>query len=151
MLHRGELAFGRADFVPPLRGIENARGIFGVVAEVNHRRGHALHRPHQDKIEADEDQKRGQRGNEDGKRQDPGRKYKQRGADRVLVGDHHDGAARTEPGRRVDADDASRRREERADHVADLLDQIGLAAIIDGLDRRRVRPDKKQLMLAAAS
>ena len=132
-------------------GLKNARRIFGIVAEVNHRRGHALHRPHQDEIEADEHQKRGQRGDEDGKRQNPCRKYKQRGADRVLVRDHHDIAARTEAGRRVDADDASRRREKRADHVADLLDQIGLAAIIDRLDRRRVRPDKKQLMLSTAS
>jgi hypothetical protein len=148
-LHGGELALGGADFVAARGGLQDARRVFRIVAEMDHGGGDALHRPHQDEIEADKDQKRGQQRNEERERQRPGGELKQRRADRVFVRHHHNAAARAEFGHGVDADDPAGRREERADHVLDLLDQIGLAAIIDRLDGRRLGAHKKELVLAA--
>jgi len=86
-LHGSELALGGADLVVALGGRHDARGIFRIGAERHHIRGHATHRPHQQPVQRQIDERGGDRRDDQRQEQDADGKIHHRLAQRRLV-DH---------------------------------------------------------------
>ena len=59
-LHARELALGNADLVAALRGNEDPLGVGRVPGELHHRAGDAAHRAHQQPVDGEEDEARGE-------------------------------------------------------------------------------------------
>ena len=84
-LHGGELALGRADLVAAVRRRNDARGILRVGAERHHVGGHAPHRPHEQQMQREIDERRGDRRNDQREHEDADREIHHRLAQRRLV------------------------------------------------------------------
>ena len=70
-LHRREFAARPSDLVRSRAGGDRIPGVFGIGAERDHAFRDAQHRPDEEKLEADIDQRRGDQRNDDRKEQDP--------------------------------------------------------------------------------
>ena len=147
-LHVAELALGGADLVLPAGGDDDARGIFRVVAEARHVRRDPMQRPHEQVVQREIDQRRGDGGDDQRQQQDVRRELQHRRAQRLLVHDDLDELA------------AARRIAEHADHLVVVREQNrkgmhdgtvpGRVAHVDFvIDRRRHVADHEQAALAA--
>ena len=119
-LHVGQFALGDADLVAALAGHDDPRRAFGIFVETDQARGQPPHRPHEQEMQRQIDQPRGQRRDPERDQQQVAGEPVHRLAQRQLV--DHD----------LDELRAARRRADHADRLVAAL-QHGL----EGIDDRR--------------
>ena len=137
-LHGGELLLGGADLVAAARFGDDARRIFRIGAERDHVGGDAPHRPHQQVMQREEHQHRGDAGDHQRQQQDVDREGPHRVAQRRFVENDFEELA------------AHRRRPDHPHDVAGLAEQQRVEGIHDGAPPRHAAHVDVLLDLATA-
>ena len=147
-LHIGKLALGGADLVLPAGGGDDARGIFRIGAEPHHVGGDPVQRPHEQIVQRQVDQRRGDRGNDQRQQEDVRRELQHRRAQRLLV---HDDLDELAAARRIaeHADDlvVGRQQDRKGMHDGAVPGRVAYVDFV--IDRRRHVADHEQAALAA--
>ena len=136
-LHVGQLALGDPDLVAARGSGDRARRILRIVAELDHALGDAPHRAHQQSVQADEDQHRGDQGDHDRQRQDAPGIVVHRGLHRSFVENRLDHHVRCGRDRAHDADRPPVPRPQRHEGVGDQRQRRRLAQIERRVHDRR--------------
>ena len=145
-LHVAELALGGADLVLPAGGDDDARGILRVVAERRHVGGDPVQRPHEQVVQRQVDQRRGDGGDDQRQQQDVRRELQHRRAQRLLV---HDDLDELAAARRIaeHADDLVVVRQQHREGMHDGAMPGHVAQVDVVIDRRRHVADHQQAAL----
>ena len=145
LLHLGQLALGDADLVAARRGLDDARGVLGIVAEPGHGLGDAAHGPDHEQVQAQIDEGRGEERNDQRQRQDALRIAEHLAPQRRLLQDHLDQGLAILGRYADDPQDAAAVVHERHEGIADQAEEAGLAQVIAGVDRARGGHHQHQL------
>ncbi len=148
-LHHRELVFGDADLIGPTAGDDVAAGILGVRAECRHRRGDPAHRPDEQPLQADIDERRRDQRDEDRELQDADAETPHLVAHRLFVKQHLDRRVRV-LGRLIeDAQNAILRTKQRDEGIADGGHETDIAQVECGIDLwRHLAVDHQRYVVA---